>query len=129
MTSTVLHCTGTVGRVDEANDVSRRHNKVKLLTDVDCCEVGKSPIELRGPSLCPPKKVGIEIDANNLNPAGSELDSNPTESATSIKCCLRFELHYKIDFTVRVLAPFTHSIPARFIVIKVNGLAPLRPLR
>jgi hypothetical protein len=127
--STVLHCEGALWSVNEADHVSGDHHELKLTAEVHRCKICESPIEFRRPTLCPRKQVGVEIDPDDFHTTSIEFDTNPSESAASIERRLRFELHDEIDFTVRVLAIFGHAIPARFVIVEINRLAPLSPLR
>jgi hypothetical protein len=126
--STVLHRELAVWRVDEADHVSGDNDQVELTAEIHRCKVCESPIEFRRPTLCAPKQVGIEVDPDYLDTSCVEFDTDASETATSIERRLGFELHDEIDFTMRVLTIFGHAVPARFVIIEINRLAPLRPL-
>jgi hypothetical protein len=126
--STVLHCEGAFSFVDEADHVSGDNDQIELTAEIHRCKVCESPIKFRRPTLCALKQVGIEVDPDDLDTSCMEFDADASESASSIERRLGFELHDEIDFTMRVLTIFGHAIPARFVIIEINSLAPLRPL-
>ena len=110
-------------RRQEDHDVASHDGNVEQAVQVNGREISETPVYKRRLLFRRSEHRWVEVDANNVSSATSELTPHPARSATGIEHGRRRESLDEVGFTVDIFAGSGAGIVGR--VVNVAGGAPV----